>query len=174
MPEHSGVVSLLGDGHGNEGLGTMHDALRPPERSGALRLIDITPFVDPDVADPAARSQVSAEVDDAARTAGFMQVVGHGVARPVVDDLLAAMEAFFALEPDVKAAYRCPPGINRGYTPPRSEALANSLGLAGAADLLEAFNWAPPRHGSPDEIFLPRPTLRTPTRQRSRTSSGPR
>ena len=42
------------------------------------------------------------------------------------------------IDAQAKARYRCPPGINRGYTPPKAESLANSLGLASAADLFEA------------------------------------
>ena len=41
---------------------------------------------------------------------------------------------------ETKKRYRCPPGVNRGYTPPKAESLANSLGLASAADLFEAIN----------------------------------
>src|ERR1700677_944257 len=91
-------------------------------------------------ADAAARSQVVRQVDEAARTVGFMQITGHGIAAGTRVELTDASDAFFALAPEAKQKYRCPPGINRGYTPPRAEALANSLGLMSAADLFEAIN----------------------------------
>ncbi|MCF7552901.1 isopenicillin N synthase family oxygenase [Pseudonocardia sp. WMMC193] len=83
---------------------------------------------------------VAAAVDRAARTVGFMQVVGHGIPAETLAAFTAATDAFFAADPAAKGAYRCPPGVNRGYTPPKAESLANSLGLTSAADLFEAFN----------------------------------
>src|SRR5580692_12649794 len=91
-------------------------------------------------ADAAARSAVVRQVDQAARTVGFMQVTGHGISAATRDEFTRATDAFFALDPETKKKYRCPPGINRGYTPPKAESLANSLGLASAADLFEAIN----------------------------------
>ncbi|HEX4829997.1 MAG TPA: 2-oxoglutarate and iron-dependent oxygenase domain-containing protein [Trebonia sp.] len=110
-------------------------------RDGVLSVpvIDISPFRMP-YADEAARAGVVRQVDDAARTVGFMQVTGHGIPDCVLEELTDATDAFFALDPAAKARYRCPPGINRGYTPPRAESLASSLGLASAADLFEAVN----------------------------------
>src|ERR1700733_14691315 len=93
-------------------------------------------------ADSAARSQVVRQVDAAARTVGFMQITGHGIAAATRVELTRAADAFFALDAEAKRRYRCPPGVNRGYTPPRAESLANSLGLASAADLFEAINVA--------------------------------
>jgi isopenicillin N synthase-like dioxygenase len=100
--------------------------------------IDIEPYITD--GDDQQRARVAAQTDAAARTVGFMQIVGHGIPAATLNAFTTATDAFFALEPEHKAAYRCPPGINRGYTPPRSEALANSLGLTTAADLFEAFN----------------------------------
>lgn len=128
-------------------------------RDGLLNVpvIDITPFRDPDSVvgdsagspagnpgrDPArdaARDSVAAQVDRAAREVGFMQVVGHGIEPAVLERFTAATDAFFALELATKNRYRCPPGINRGYSPPKSESLVNSLGLTSPADLFEAIN----------------------------------
>jgi isopenicillin N synthase-like dioxygenase len=83
---------------------------------------------------------VARAVDHAARTVGFMQVVGHGIPAAVLADFTAATDAFFGRTLAEKSEWRCPPGVNRGYTPPKAESLANSLGLASAADLFEAFN----------------------------------
>ena len=105
----------------------------------AVPVIDITSFRMP-YADAAARLEVVRQVDAAARTVGFMQITGHGIPATTLSEFTSATDAFFALDATVKAKYRCPPGINRGYTPPRAESLANSLGLASAADLFEAIN----------------------------------
>jgi len=102
-------------------------------------VIDITSFRMP-YADESARAQVVRQVDEAARTVGFMQVTGHGIPACVLEEFTAATDAFFALDMAAKLAYRCPPGINRGYTPPKAESLANSLGVPSAADLFEAIN----------------------------------
>ena len=105
----------------------------------AVPVIDISCFRMP-YADADARSNVVRQVDAAARDVGFMQITGHGIAETTLSEFITAADAFFALEPAVKARYRGPAGINRGYTPPRAESLANSLGLASAADLFEALN----------------------------------
>jgi isopenicillin N synthase-like dioxygenase len=119
---------------------------RKPVSSAALRdgilavpVIDISSFRMP-YADAAARAEVVRQVDEAARTVGFMQITGHGIGAATLAEFTRATGAFFDLAPEVKAKYRCPPGVNRGYTPPRAEALANSLGLVSAADLFEAIN----------------------------------
>ncbi len=101
-------------------------------------ILDISPYVGEGT--EAARVAVSAAADSAGRTVGFMPIVGHGVPRATLDAFTAALDTFFGLDLATKNKYRCPPGINRGYTPPRIEALANSLGLATAADLFEAMN----------------------------------
>jgi isopenicillin N synthase-like dioxygenase len=110
-------------------------------RDGILTVpvIDITSFRMP-YADAAARSEVVRQVDAAARAVGFMQVTGHGIPVTTLTEFTRATDAFFALDAQAKARYRCPPGINRGYTPPQAESLANSLGLASAADRFEAIN----------------------------------
>jgi len=105
----------------------------------AVPVIDIASFRMP-YADQAARAEVVRQVDEAARTVGFMQITGHGIPTAILDDFTGATDAFFALDAPAKARYRCPPGINRGYTPPKAESLANSLGLVSAADLFEAIN----------------------------------
>ena len=113
--------------------------------NGTLHIptIDITPYLDGDpgkVPDATARVAVARRVDQAARTVGFMQIVGHGIPPATLQAFLREFDDFFALDLDAKKRYQCPPQINRGYSPPKSEALANSLGLATAADLFEAFN----------------------------------
>jgi isopenicillin N synthase-like dioxygenase len=133
-------------------------------RNGVLSVpvIDIAPYRagrgHPADTGAAAREAVARAVDEAARTVGFMQVTGHGIAPGVRAGLTQAMDAFFALGPEAKARYRCPPGINRGYTPPKAESLVNSLGLTAAGDLFEAFNIGTPAAafpglGLPDDVY---------------------
>src|SRR6202161_3438569 len=105
-------------------------------------------------ADAAARSEVVRQVDEAARTVGFMQITGHGISAATRGEFTRATDAFFALDMETKKKYRCPPGINRGYTPPKAESLANSLGLVSAADLFEAINVGTSARDFP-ELALP-------------------
>ncbi|MFJ5679308.1 isopenicillin N synthase family dioxygenase [Streptomyces sp. NPDC093097] len=102
-------------------------------------VIDISGWTDGSAAE---RAGIAAEVDRAARTVGFMQIKGHGVAEAAARAFAAALDAFFALPMAEKKALRAPsPDVNRGYTPPRTEQLSLSLGVAAAAeDLFEAFN----------------------------------
>jgi len=123
----------------------------------AVPVIDISSFRMP-YADAAARSEVVRRVDEAARTVGFMQITGHGIAAATLSEFTSATDAFFALDAKAKARYRCPPGINRGYTPPKAESLSYSLGLASAADLFEAINVGTtaadfPGLALPDEVY---------------------
>jgi len=89
------------------------------------------------------RARIAAEVDDACRRVGFLQVVGHGVDAGTIGSMLEAFEAIFALPSDEKLAMRAPPHINRGYAPLGSESLSYSLGVDTPPDLFEAFNIGP-------------------------------
>ena len=101
-------------------------------------IVDVSPWGG---ADGAANAEIAAAVDDACRTVGFMQIVGHGIPTAVVDGLAGAIDWFFALPIDEKRRSMSPrPSINRGYTPPRSERLSYSLGVVSPDDLFEAFN----------------------------------
>jgi isopenicillin N synthase-like dioxygenase len=85
---------------------------------------------------------VAGEIDRACREVGFLQVVGHGIDGDAVEGLKAALDQFFGLDLEVKKEYRRDPGANRGYAPPKSESLSNSLGVAPANmmnDFYEAF-----------------------------------
>jgi isopenicillin N synthase-like dioxygenase len=102
-----------------------------------IPVIDISRFA---TGDNTHRRAVANEVDHAASTAGFMQIVGHGIAPRTLERFTAATDRFFGLPEATKRRYCTDPNINRGYTPPKAEALANSLGIITAADLFEAFN----------------------------------
>ena len=91
--------------------------------------------------DPAGRTVIAAAIDDACRSVGFVQIIGHGIPSTVVDGLTAAIDEFFALPAEIKQMSVAPrPSINRGYSAPESERLSYSLGVVSAADLFEAFN----------------------------------
>ncbi|MGY1802338.1 isopenicillin N synthase family dioxygenase [Blastococcus sp. SYSU D00922] len=103
--------------------------------------VDLSPYVG--AGTPAERAATAAAFDEAARTVGFVQVVGHGVPTEITDAFAAALDQFFGLPLDVKKAYRTPPEVNRGYAPPKTESLSLSLGLAPSNrmhDFFEAFN----------------------------------
>jgi isopenicillin N synthase-like dioxygenase len=116
----------------------------PHDDQLAVPVIDITSFRMP-YADAAARARVVREVDRAARTVGFMQVIGHGIHPVTRDAFTGVTDAFFALDPQTKQRYRCPPGVNRGYTPPKAGSLAN--GLVSPAGLFEALSVGSPGAG---------------------------
>ena len=103
--------------------------------------VDISAWVGEGTADE--RAAVSAAIDEACRTVGFIQVLGHGIPRSVTDGLASAMDDFFADDLASKKQYVTPKGINRGYSPPKAESLSLSLGVESASrmnDFFEAFN----------------------------------
>ena len=74
-----------------------------------------------------------------------MQVIGHGIPDPTIVAMLGATDGFFASPLDEKMT-ALPPhaGINRGYAPLGTEALAYSLGVEpSVTDLFEAFDIGP-------------------------------
>ncbi|NIH68996.1 isopenicillin N synthase family dioxygenase [Modestobacter marinus] len=103
--------------------------------------VDISSYVG--AGTPQERAATAAAFDEAARTVGFVQVLGHGVPTAVTDAFAAALDEFFLLPLEVKKQYRTPPEVNRGYAPPKTESLSLSLGLAPSNrmhDFFEAFN----------------------------------
>ncbi|WP_405165266.1 isopenicillin N synthase family oxygenase [Nocardia sp. NBC_01499] len=104
-------------------------------------VIDISAYVGGGSA--AERAAVARQIDAAAQQVGFMQIRGHGIAGAVVDEFAGALDEFFALEQATKEGYRAAVEFNRGYSPPKSESLSLSLGVAPATrmnDFFEAFN----------------------------------
>ncbi|MES9513662.1 isopenicillin N synthase family dioxygenase [Rhodococcus erythropolis] len=99
--------------------------------------IDITPYRRGEAAvanatNSTACAEVAAQLDRACREVGFIQIVGHGIPRSATDGLADALDEFFALPLTVKNNYRRPSSENRGYSPPKSESLSMSLGVASA------------------------------------------
>lgn len=102
--------------------------------------IDISPYID-DI--PEQKAAVARAFDEAARTVGFMQILGHGIPLESWARLGRASDRFFGLSLEEKKQYRAPKGVNRGYSPPKSERLSLSLGVEKAErmnDFFEAFN----------------------------------
>ncbi|GAA1700334.1 2-oxoglutarate and iron-dependent oxygenase domain-containing protein [Microbacterium sediminicola] len=120
--------------------------------------IDITPYRENGT--DAERAEVARQIDASCRSVGFMQIVGHGIPDEITNGLTEAMDAFFAMDLDAKKAYRTPPHINRGYSPPKSESLSLSLGVEQASrmnDFFEAFNVGAGAADYPHVDDLPQP-----------------
>ncbi|WP_067666887.1 isopenicillin N synthase family dioxygenase [Nocardia miyunensis] len=114
-----------------------------PGSDFVIPTVDIAPYLDPAgcAATDSACAAVAASIDDACRTVGFLQVVGHGVPDAAIDGLAAAIDGFFGASAQTKREFHRP-GENRGYTPPKSESLSMSLGVAPSNrmnDFYEAF-----------------------------------
>lgn len=86
-------------------------------------------------------AQLAADLDTACREVGFVQIIGHGIDTGALADLADALDELFALPLSEKARYRRDPSANRGYSPPKSESLSMSLGIATnqRKDYYEAF-----------------------------------
>ncbi len=118
-------------------------------------MTDLVPVVDLSAwsSDASGRERVAAAVDDACRRVGFLQISGHGVPAPVIDDMLAAGDAIFGLPIEAKLELAAPPHINRGYAPLGSESLTYSLGVDSPPDLFEAFNIGPDSIPPDDPVY---------------------
>ncbi len=91
------------------------------------------------------RARVAAEIDEACRRVGFIQILGHGIPTATTDAFASAMDGFFALDLETKKTFIVPGGSNRGFTPPKAESLSLSLSLGVESatrmnDFFEAFN----------------------------------
>jgi isopenicillin N synthase-like dioxygenase len=105
-------------------------------------VVDISPYGDA-AASREDRLRVAAELDAAARSVGFLQITGHGVSAEAWEGLGGVIDDFFGLPLETKKEYVAPKGVNRGYTPPKSERLSLSLGVEKAErmnDFFEAYN----------------------------------
>lgn len=130
-------------------------------------MADLVPVVDISSAD------APEQVDAACRAVGFMSILGHGVPLPIIEEMVAATDEFFALPLEEKLRYRSPdPKVNRGYAAKGTEGLSYSLGLDGRPpDLFEAFNIGPehrpPGVGAARPEFAPNIWPERPERLRS-------
>ncbi len=83
-------------------------------------------------------------IDEACERAGFLTVVGHGVADAVVADAWNQARAFFDLPLADRMQVAMPrPGYPYGYSPMAGETLTRSLGQTAAPDLKESFAIGP-------------------------------
>jgi isopenicillin N synthase-like dioxygenase len=103
------------------------------------------------------RASVAAAMDAACSGFGFVQIVGHGVPDATADGLASAIDDLFGLPLEAKKRWRRPAGENRGYTPPKSESLALSLGVQSETrmkDFFEAFNVGAEAADHPGDALL--------------------
>lgn len=98
-------------------------------------------------------------IDEACERAGFITIVGHGVADSVVANAWNEARRFFDLPLADRMQVAMPrPGYPYGYSPMAGETLTRSLGVAAAPDLKETFAIGPVDHpthkiSDPDESF---------------------
>lgn len=103
--------------------------------------VDISAYVG--VGDAAARAEVARRIDAACREVGFIQILGHAIPDATAAGLASAIDDFFGLALETKKQWVRPAHENRGYTAPKSETLALSLGVQSETrmkDFFEAFN----------------------------------
>jgi isopenicillin N synthase-like dioxygenase len=123
--------------------------------SGAFPIIDIGAFTRPDATE-AERTIVFRQIGEACETIGFFAVIGHGVPRAAIDDLITAAYAFFELPLAEKLIVKRPrPEQNRGYIPAGDERLARLAGNETPADLKEMFAIGP--YDLPDDPYFTGP-----------------
>jgi isopenicillin N synthase-like dioxygenase len=118
--------------------------------------VDISAYRDP-AGSSDERARIATALDEACSTVGFIQIVGHGIPADTIDALTAALDRFYALPLEEKKRFTRP-GENRGYSPPKSESLSMSLGVAAANqmnDFYEAFTVGSERSWFPD-VEVPR------------------
>jgi isopenicillin N synthase-like dioxygenase len=108
-------------------------------------MASFVPIVDMSrVHEPDHRAALALQIDDACRTVGFLQIVGHGVDPDIIDAMLGAVDVLFDQPLADKLSWRPPsPQVNRGYAPMGTEALSYSVGHETPPDLFEAFNLGP-------------------------------
>ena len=105
------------------------------------------------------KANAPALIDEACERAGFITIVGHGVADSVVADAWNNARAFFDLPLADRMLVAMPRfGYPYGYSPMAGETLTRSLGQMAAPDLKESFAIGPvdrPTHtiADPDESF---------------------
>ena len=98
-----------------------------------LPIIDISGLL---AGDLAARRRVAQQIRSACVDKGFFYVSGHGIAEPLIDNILAQARTFFALPTDAKLALHKSQSIaNRGYEPLGGQVLEEG----SAPDLKESF-----------------------------------
>ncbi|MEM9037518.1 MAG: 2-oxoglutarate and iron-dependent oxygenase domain-containing protein [Actinomycetota bacterium] len=94
--------------------------------------------------DEASRDTVTAMVDQALRTSGFLLITGHGIDEQIVADARAASLEVFALPAETKTKYEQREGIGSpGWIPLGVEATGYSFGQPTPPDLKESWSVSP-------------------------------
>ncbi|MCX5380636.1 isopenicillin N synthase family oxygenase [Streptomyces sp. NBC_00091] len=106
--------------------------------SSQVPVIDLGPWRS---GEPAARSRIAAQVDEALQAAGFLLVTGHGVDPALPARIREAARAFFRLPPGAKELYAVSVG-GRGWLGPGAEANSYAEGTASPPDLKESWSCA--------------------------------
>jgi isopenicillin N synthase-like dioxygenase len=106
-----------------------------------IPVVDLSGFVD---GTSARRRAVGEQIDHACRDFGFLTIVGHGVADPVIERVHRRALDFFDLPIEDRLAVAKPePGYPYGYSALEAEALNRSIGGTAAPDLKETFDVGP-------------------------------
>ena len=111
------------------------------ETEWSVPVINIEPYIAG--GDVASRASVARSVDEANRTVGFLQVVGHGISDATIGGLAEAIDNIFSLPLEEKMALCAPPKANRGYFASQSSSLSRTIGIEqtyGRNDYFEAYN----------------------------------
>lgn len=102
------------------------------------------------------RIAAARQLDQACRHVGLFEIVGHGIAPGLVDDLFAVTRQFFALPDAEKATVAQPaPDQVRGWTALGSEGITYSLDEESPADLKEKMDMGPAREVEADPAAGP-------------------
>lgn len=117
----------------------------------AIPVIDVSPYR---VGTVDGKRVVAEAVDAAARSVGFLVVVGHGVDPSLVARLREVTTAFFALPDEEKLKVRMPADRYRGYMV-AAESLAASYGQESPPDLKESLTIGPVDVEAGDPYFGP-------------------
>jgi isopenicillin N synthase-like dioxygenase len=107
----------------------------------SIPVINVGPYIA--AGDVASRASVARSVDEANRTVGFLQVVGHGIPDGTIAGLTEAIDSIFSLPLEEKMALCALPKANRGYCASQSSSLSRTIGIEqtyGGNDYFEAYN----------------------------------
>ncbi|MCW2526263.1 MAG: putative Oxidoreductase, 2OG-Fe(II) oxygenase family [Pseudonocardiales bacterium] len=95
-----------------------------------------------------------ADLDAACRTAGFFQIVGHGISPAIVDEAMSNVREFFRLPLEEKMKWiSTDHSIERGYSARGTEAFAYSMAMETPFDLVEALTVGRNSYPADDPVF---------------------
>ncbi|MGD9763206.1 MAG: isopenicillin N synthase family dioxygenase [Candidatus Binatia bacterium] len=105
-----------------------------------MPIIDLLPWWE---GTPSGRRHVAGAVDEALRDVGFLLIANHRIPPHLTAAARVAAKSFFALPPEVKAAYSVDPAVYRGWAGPGSQSNSASYGIDTPPDLKETFSVGP-------------------------------